>query len=100
MCLRELKRKKHVYSWTRKNENDYFTIPIAEEWYKEKFIPKKNLYLKKPEWIKLQFHEGLPCLVGHYRNVWQIRPITRKVYDIWLAQMLQERKYDHKLPNR
>ncbi len=97
MFLRDAKRKKHDYSRIREDRLKYINIPIYDEWYKKNKIQNKYIP-KKPEWVKLKFHDGVPYLVAHCRNVWEIRPIQRKVYEIWINQMLEEK--DHELPNR
>jgi len=99
MLSRDLNRKKHVYSVIERDEFEYFDVPIFEEWYEKKIIKKKYIP-KKPEWIKLKYKDGVPYLSGHYKNVWEIRPITQKVYDIWLYQMLRETKTNDQLSNR
>lgn len=71
-----------------------FNIPIAEEWFKKEQLEQaksKEDYIPiKPEWVKVEYNEGVPYLSAHHYHVWQIRPITRKVYDVWLAQAIEE----------
>ncbi len=71
-----------------------FNIPIAEEWFNEKQLEQaksKEDYIPiKPEWVKVEYNAGVPYLSAPHHYVWQIRPITHKVYAVWLSQAIQE----------
>ncbi len=80
----------------------YFNIPIAEEWYDEKQLKelnsKEDYAPIKPKWVKVRFTDGIPHLTAHYHNIWQTRPVTRKIYDAWLAKALEE--YETSYPRK
>lgn len=72
-----------------------FDIPIEEEWYPKKEITptlEENNYIPpKPYWVKAEVTEdGVPYLAADSFYIWCIKPVTRKVYDAWLAQALEE----------
>ncbi len=71
-----------------------FKIPIADEWYtleqSKKYQSKEDYIPIKPEWVKVEFDHGVPFLFANSNNIWLTRPVTRKVYNTWLAQALEE----------
>lgn len=78
-----------------------FDIPIWENWYQK--IPKptrkgfkKDYVPPKPHWVKVEFNNGVPRLVADVFYIWQVQPITRKVYDAWVSQALEEHEALHR----
>jgi len=71
-----------------------FNIPIAEEWFNKEQLEQsksKEDYIPiKPAWVKVEYNEGVPYLSAHRHHVWQIKPITHKVYAVWLSQAIEE----------
>jgi len=69
-----------------------FNIPRAEEWLsKSKLydLRSKDYYIpKKPEWVKVEYNEGVPRLFAPRNRVLQTRPITQQVYKVWLEQAI------------
>lgn len=84
-----------------------FDIPIHEEWYLKKEItttvkdnttlPEENEWIPpKPIWVKVDFTEdGVPYLVADVQYIWYVKPVTRKVYDAWIIQALEENEALH-----
>lgn len=75
-----------------------FDIPIWEKWYPKKEKPailKEDYVRPKPHGVKGEFNNGVPRLVADVFYIWQVKPITRKVYDAWLVQALEEHEALH-----
>ena len=70
-----------------------FNIPRAEEWCQRpqlEKLEKKDLIPTKPKWVKVEFKNGVPYLTADTTYIWQVRPITRHVYNAWITQALEE----------
>ncbi len=79
---------------SRRGMMESFNIPIAEEWFNKEQLEQaksKEDYIPiKPEWVKVEYNEGVPYLSAHRHHMWQIKPITHKVYAVWLTQAIEE----------
>lgn len=77
-----------------------FDLLICETWHPplpppERPCVKREYVPPKPHWVKVEFNAGVPRLVADVFYIWQVKPITRKVYDAWIAQALEENEALH-----
>lgn len=57
---------------------------------------KKDFIPTNPEWVKIEFTNGVPYLATNASCIWQVRPVTCNGYNVWMKEAMEEYEALHK----